>query len=545
MLKQHEVEFDTSPGSRRSKTSSNESQNPYVRGTKTSSNGSPRSSNGEYYNEQAAAGLTADHIAANGMRERCVSSHDTKRTKRSASKCLRAASVDGNDPSEVRRRQQIILDQQLQLRKQMQPPWAVDPSVKRFESHQGRLLSDGCGYKSGSATARGPREPSPGSSMFLRNLDLTYGGASWDGPGSRCRTPKATSIPDRELQKVCDLVSEKVERRFQNPRECMKCVNTQKDGFVTGSEVQAFFRAFNIPDETADRIFERLDSDGSGLIEYEKFKDFVETRIKPNKSREVTPCSTRASSATTSRRSSPTPYDEIDYVSMNTKGLKTLSRGEMQRKLSQAVQLIAEKANLRYPSFRELRQAFRWVDLSKDGKVTRAEVENFFRVFAVPIETTEYVFVLLDAEGSSEINHSDFVDIFGPAMGIGHREPSHKKQLELPGNRDLEREVNEIMRIMEDHMLKFSHPREAMRSLDLSHDGRVTRDEVRTFFLRFGIEHEHADHVFNYLRNKDAANDNLETCSYADFMNLFDPVMQPSHYAPDGVVGDFTSQIRR
>jgi Ca2+-binding EF-hand superfamily protein len=316
----------------------------------------------------------------------------------------------------------------------------------------------------------------------------------------------------------------------------MKCVNTQKDGFVTNIEVQAFFRAFNIPDETADRIFERLDSDGSGLIEYEKFKDFVEQRIKPNgKSREVTPCSTRASSATTSRRSSPTPNEEIDFVSMSIKGPKVLSRGEMQRKLSQAVQLISEKANLRYPSFRELRQAFRWVDLSKDGKVTRAEVENFFRVFAVPIETAEYVFVLLDAEGSSEINHSDFVDIFGPAMGIGHREPSHKKQVEFPGNRDLEREVNEIMRIMQDHMLKFSHPREAMRSLDLTHDGQITRDEVRTFFQRFGIEHEHADHVFNYLLSKDAANDNMGTCRYADFMNLFDPVMQPSHYAPGGV----------
>merc|ERR1719379_919182 len=172
---------------------------------------------------------------------------------------------------------------------------------------------------------------------------------------------------------------------------------------------------------------------------------------------------------------------------MNTKEQKkVLSRGEMQRKLSQAVQLIAEKANLRYPSFRELRQAFRWVDLSKDGKVTRAEVENFFRVFAVPKETAEYLFALLDAEDSSEINHSDFVEIFGPAMGIGHREPSHKKQIELPSNRNLEREVNEVMRIMEDHMLKFSHPREALRSLDLSHDGRITRDEMRIFFERFG-----------------------------------------------------------
>merc|ERR1712193_557050 len=118
--------------------------------------------------------------------------------------------------------------------------------------------------------------------------------------------------------------------------------------------------------------------------------------------------------------------------------------------------------------------------------------------------------------------------------GIGHKEPSHKKQVELPGDRDLEREVIEIMRIVESHMLKFSHPREALRSLDLSHDGLVTRDEMRTFFQRFGVEHDSADHVFNLLC-KDETSDNPEICRYVDFMKLFDPVMQPSHYAQGGV----------
>jgi Ca2+-binding EF-hand superfamily protein len=210
----------------------------------------------------------------------------------------------------------------------------------------------------------------------------------------------------------------------------------------------------------------------------------------------------------------------------------------MQRKLARAVQMIAEKANLKYPSFRELRHAFRWVDLSKDGKVTRDEVENFFRVFAVPIETAEYLFVLFDAEDSDEINHSDFVEVFGPAMGIGHQEPSCKKQIELPGKRDLEREINDIMRIMASHMLKFAHPREALRSLDLSHDGRITRNELRAFFQRFGVEHTSADHVFDLLHLKDDVHDDLETCSYQEFINLFDPVMQPAHYEENGYIQD-------
>jgi Ca2+-binding EF-hand superfamily protein len=311
-------------------------------------------------------------------------------------------------------------------------------------------------------------------------------------------------------------------------------MNTQKDGFVTCSEVQAFFRMFNIPGETAARIFDHLDTDGTGLVDYQQFKKFFEQRINPKaKPAEVTPCSTRcptrASSAACSRRPSNASECFTDPV------VPTLSRWEMQRKLAQAVQMISDKANLRYPSFRELRQAFRWVDLSKDGKVTRAEVEEFFRVFSVPRETAEYLFVILNAKGCDEIDHSDFVGVFGPAMGIGHQEPSHKKQVELPGQRNFEKELNEILRVVADHMLKFSHPREAMRSLDLTHDGEITRNELRAFFARFGLEHGSADHVFELLvRNSGHTCEEHGTCSYEAFMQLFDPVMQPEHYAQGG-----------
>jgi len=526
---------------------------------KASSNGTPRSSNGsgngsEYYREQAAAGVHADLLAANVMRERCVAAHEglvAKRTKRSATKCLRAASVHGNDSSEVRLRHEKLLQEQAEYLRSSQAPFAFDPTFQRFGSHQSKILTEGSGYRSGSATLSGPRE----SSSFLRNLDRTYGGAEWVGPGSGKRAPAAdaASLEDRELQKVCDLVGEKIEKRFQNPRECLKCVNTQKDGFVTCTEVQAFFRTFNVPDDTANRIFERLDTNESGLIDYEQFKKFVEQRIKPKaKSFEVSPCSTRASSAASSRRSSkestysrrsreesswssPAPLDPFHLASAST---RELSKWEMQRKLSQAVQLISDKANLRYPSHRELRQAFRWVDLNKDGKVSRAEVENFFRVFGVAMETAEYLFALLDAQGLDEIKHSDFVDVFGPAIGIGHTEPSHKKHVDLPGERDLERELEEVMRIVERDMLKFSHPREALRSLDLSHDGRITRDEMQTFFQRFGVKQESAYHVFDFLlRSDDSQQHGHETCSYHDFIKLFDPVMQPAHYADGGCCG--------
>lgn len=502
---------------------------------------------------EGSAGVAADVLAANTMRERCVAAHDglvAKRTKRSATKCLRAASADVNESNETRRRQLQILQEQLQLRRNAAPPFAIDHSEKRFESHKNQAASIGRGYRSGSITARGPREFAA-DSFFLRNLDNTYQGAGWAGPGSnRCTpVPGSTSL-DRELQKVCDLVGEKLEKRFQNPRECFRCLNTQKDGFISCSEVQAFFRTFNVPNDTAARIFDHLDTDECGLIEYQEFKDFFEKSINPTaRSVEANPMSSsawyprpssqQASSRASSRRPSQASESFTDNVCINPKAaVPELSHWEMQRKLAQAVQIVSDKANLKYPSFRELRQAFRWVDLSKDGKVTRAEVEDFFRVFSVPRETAEYLFILFNAKGCDEIDHCEFVNVFGPAMGIAHQEPSHKKQVELPGERNLEREINEIMRILGDHMLKFSHPREALRSLDLTHDGEITRNELRAFFQRVGVKHDSADRVFELLVRNSGPNYH-ETCKNQEFMKLFDPVMQPEHYSEGGCAQGF------
>lgn len=204
---------------------------------------------------------------------------------------------------------------------------------------------------------------------------------------------------------------------------------------------------------------------------------------------------------------------------------------QMQRELERAVQMIGEKANAKYPSFRELRQAFRWVDESKDGKVTRKEVRNFFRVFGMPVIMADYLFSILGRDSVDEIDYSDFIDVFGPAIGIGHKEPNHQKAFAMPENRDLEREVNEILHVVAEKAgHKFRHPREALRALDLSHDGRITRDELRAFLQSFCLPCEAADHVFNLL----AEDSFSDSCSYEDFMALFGPVVDPEHHTAHG-----------
>lgn len=454
-----------------------------------------------------------------------------RRARRSGSMCIRAASADAQDSGMPRHRRDEELLEQLRVHKHREPPFAVDDDANmngsfKVASFGGKVSRPTSGHRARSLSARGvPRGPRH-DSRFLLNLDQTYQGPS----KTLCGDPE-----ERELRKVCELVGEKVQKRFQKPRDCFKCVNTGRDGCVTRSEVRAFFRAFNVPDETADRLFARLDTESSGLVAYRSFKGFVEEHMK------VKERSESVSSTVSTRAPSPVhdvePCDSVtDFASMSRPRSARLRRpqltvAEMQRQLDRDMKIIREKAEGKYPSFRHLRQAFRWVDASNEGRVTRREARNFFRVFGVQETTADYMFTLLGAERSDEISYDAFFQVLGPVIGVGHQEPSHKQPIALPGNASLEHEVNEVIRVLAEKAgHKFKHPRDALRALDLSHDGRITRGELRVFFRSFCLPCEASDLVFSMLDPDDES----DTCDYEAFMALVGPYVDPEHHTAHG-----------
>merc|ERR1712118_395353 len=74
--------------------------NPMQKRPEVDNDSSPGSSIGEH--AQVAAGVAAEIIAVNCMREQYVAAHEglvAKRAKRSATKCLRVACADSNCPN--------------------------------------------------------------------------------------------------------------------------------------------------------------------------------------------------------------------------------------------------------------------------------------------------------------------------------------------------------------------------------------------------------------------------------------------------------------
>merc|ERR1711879_840392 len=82
---------------------------------------------------------------------------------------------------------------------------------------------------------------------------------------------------------------------------------------------------------------------------------------------------------------------------------------------------------------------------------------------------------------------------------------------------DLEKEMKEVMKdIGEKLPLKFKHLRDAFRPLDLSHNGKITLTEMRSFLRGFGWPHEVADRLFRAL------DDDRGEIDFNLFMSHFD-----------------------
>eukprot|EP00397_Hematodinium_sp_SG-2012_P015089 GEMP01015361.1.p1 GENE.GEMP01015361.1~~GEMP01015361.1.p1 ORF type:complete len:329 (-),score=61.39 GEMP01015361.1:1852-2838(-) len=99
------------------------------------------------------------------------------------------------------------------------------------------------------------------------------------------RTPPTCVVTDAEVIKQTreahDLISQKAAFKFRNVRDAFRLVDVDKSGSVTRREMHIFFRQFNLPKRQADLLFDELDQDDSGEIDYVEFMDHFGSVIQP------------------------------------------------------------------------------------------------------------------------------------------------------------------------------------------------------------------------------------------------------------------------
>lgn len=360
---------------------------------------------------------------------------------------------------------------------------------------------------------------------------------------------------DPELHMVCEQIGLKAAQKFSTVRQAFRYLDSDHDGRISRSEMQYFFRAYNFPAQIADKFYDRLDRDGSGEVEYSEFMKYIAPYVQPEAI--ISSCSTpECSSGASTRTPSPLPF--------------TNQTSPMTPEIQAMLEFIGAKSK---EKFRHAREVFRCVDCNDDGRISRREMRYFFRVFNMAEAKADQLFEHMMAGcDTNDVGYHDFVRLVGPYLDMpgtlammqtpAGSKPESKRSSRIsskPGSEsgkpvsgnpqavdssewmealhihkldtsetvhvDIEKEMRDIMKdIAEKLPLKFKHVRDAFRPLDLNHNGRITRTEMRSFLRGFGWPHEVADRFFGTLDD-----DKSGEIDFNAFMSHFDAVLGPAN----------------
>lgn len=195
---------------------------------------------------------------------------------------------------------------------------------------------------------------------------------------------------------------------------------------------------------------------------------------------------------------------------------RELTTGDLEKEMKAVMKDIGEKLPLK---FKHVRDAFRPLDLNRNGKVTRTEMRSFLRGFGWSHDVADRLFKALDDRVIGEIDFNDFVAHFDAVLGPANR-PAKRGELVDVIDQALSQEVNEIAIILSEKLLtKFSSARQALSTLDLSNDGKITLREMQLFFRTMSMPVASAKKVFKGL-----CREGSDFVEYNDFLALFGPV---------------------
>lgn len=201
----------------------------------------------------------------------------------------------------------------------------------------------------------------------------------------------------RELCELMEDIGRKLPLKFRHVRDAFRPLDLNHDGKITQSEMRSFLRGFGWSEDVADRLFLLLDEAGHGEVNYSDFMSHFEAVLGP---------------------ANP-PVERIQAVNVQDRRLE--------REINEVAALLGDRLRTKYKTARE---AFRSLDLSNTGHITRSELRVFFRSLNMPIDAADQVFRVL-ARGADEIPYDEFVDLFGPEQP-GGRWQSIEKLRDVP-----------------------------------------------------------------------------------------------------------------
>jgi len=95
---------------------------------------------------------------------------------------------------------------------------------------------------------------------------------------------KADPMQDRKMSKeiaeIVRIVGEHLFAKYKKVSEAFRTLDLDQDGFVCKAELRTFFRSVNMSQDDADKLFQALDMELTGLVPYEAFMTLLGPSIE-------------------------------------------------------------------------------------------------------------------------------------------------------------------------------------------------------------------------------------------------------------------------
>jgi len=202
----------------------------------------------------------------------------------------------------------------------------------------------------------------------------------------------------KELREVMRDIGHKVRMSYKRPRDALRPLDLQKDGIIRKEEMRDFFRGFNKSESFADQVFTLLDPSGTGKVDFSEFLMHFDEVLTP-------------------------AHRQVERAPVI--GLADLGRS------MQAATVVNAIGHRMLTKYANARQAFRDLDLDKDGKVSRKELQFFVKKMGLPVEAADVLFeALTPSDFGGLIDQDTFVSLFLDLKG--DLNTSSKTSLRLP-----------------------------------------------------------------------------------------------------------------
>lgn len=304
---------------------------------------------------------------------------------------------------------------------------------------------------------------------------------------------------------MCDMVGHKALARYQSLNDAFRMFHTT----MGREDLQELFQNIHMSSSSADRFFDLMDSDGSGILDSLELRGLIGQYIKPGER---------------------TPRDPA-------KSVQAMKLAKAEVNLQQLGEIIGVKAGQKY---RNVKDCFRYLDADHDGNITRRECMNFMEVFGFPTSVGAQVFKMLSSESgdSDYIDYNTFLRTFGPYITPGYK-GMWKQEKQVPA-RKMSRAQVELHQLGEligcKASQKYRNVRDCFRSLDYNHDGTISRGECIQFMETFGLPSSVGERVFSLLGE---AGGDEEFIRFTTFVSTFGPYIVPG-YNDSWMKGKFT-----